>query len=156
MLKHVLKGGRLTGGGSLFHPERGVEFCDIELEIVGDPVAAQRVIINMLESLGAPRGSWLRMGDGPAVAFGRAAGVKLALDGLRLPSKVYEENDPNEMATILEQDLHYVTRLQSYWNGPRYTELYFYGEDEAQMRLVLEGAADRFPLAQLSVVETIA
>ncbi len=156
MLRKVLKGGKLTGGGSLLHPERGVEYCDIELEIVGDRERAQRVLVQTLESLGAPRGSWLQIGDGSKVSFGKAAGVKLAFDGVRLPKRVYEEGDISEIAATLQKDLRGVARMQSWWVGPRYTELYFYGKDEARIRSILDGARDRFPLAQLSVVETIA
>lgn len=156
MLKKVLRGGRITGGGSLHHPDRGIESCDIELEIPGDLEAAERVIIRTLESVGAPRGSWIQVGERPVIPFGKAAGVKLALNGFRLPAKVYAENDALDLAMTLEQDLRGIARLQSFWEGPRYTEFYFYGEDEDRIRVILEGAADRFPLAQLSIVEIIA
>lgn len=150
-----LPGSRVVGGGSQMSREHGVLSCDIELELAGDLDEALAMTVDALQHFGAPVGSSYRVGDGEPVPFGRTHGLCLSIDGTSLPQEVYDDNDVNELIEALVTELEGVAFLQSWWEGPERTQLYFYGDDPDRIRPVLESAADRFPLAQRSRVEPI-
>lgn len=150
-----LPGCQVGGGGSQLDREHGVLSCDIEIELVGDIDRAIAVTVKALEHFGAPVGSTYRVGDAEQVPFGRTHGLCLSIDGTSLPQEVYDDNDVNELIEALVNELEGIAVLQSWWEGPTRTRLYFYGDDPDRIRPVLESAADRFPLAQRSRVEPI-
>ncbi|MBD3923573.1 hypothetical protein IEZ26_02995 [Nocardioides cavernae] len=151
-----LPGSKVVGGGSQLDPTQGVLSCDLEVELCGDRDKGLDVLVKVLEHYGAPVGSSYTVGDEATVPFGRTHGVALSLDGTSLPAEVYATNDVNELIGALTTELGEVATLQSWWEGPQRTNLYFYGNDAAQIRDVLSSAASRFPLAQSSLVEDIA
>jgi hypothetical protein len=148
-------GSEVVGGGTAFTPETGPQSCDSEVKLVGDPEKTLALVIDILEHLGAPVGSWARIGDGPQRPFGQWHGFALTLDGTGLPDEVYANNDVNDVIGALTAELGENAELQSWWEGPENTALYFYGADAERLRSVLSSAAGRFPLAQNSTVEAI-
>lgn len=154
LAKHA-PGSEVVGGGTAFTPETGPQSCDSEVKLVGEPEKTLALVIDILEHLGAPVGSWASVGDGPQIPFGRTHGFALTLDGTGLPDEVYENNDINEVIGVLTSELGQDAELQSWWEGPENTALYFYGEDADALRRVLESAAGRFALARNSTVEAI-
>jgi hypothetical protein len=154
-LASLAPGSEVTGGGSSFTPEEGVDSCDIELTLTGDPDETIQLVIDKLQSLGAPVGSWARVGDGPQIPFGISHGFALALDGTSLPDETYATSDINELIGTLIEELGDGCLLQSWWEGPEWSSFYFYGLDPELTRTVLESAAARFPLAENSRVTAI-
>ncbi len=148
-------GSTVVGGGTEFTPETGPLSCDTEVELSGDPAATLRLVIDILEHLGAPHGSWAQLDGGERIPFGVTHGLALSLDGTSLPDEVYAQNDINELIAALMSELDDDAELQSWWEGPERTALYFYARDADRLRAVLESAADRFPLAQNSRVDPI-
>lgn len=155
LLEKHAPGSTVVGGGTEFTPETGPLSCDTEVQLVGDPEQTMRLTIDILEHLGAPVGSWARVGDGDQIPFGVTHGLALSLDGASLPAEVYEQNDINELIGALTSELGEEAELQSWWEGPERTSLYFYARDLDQLRPALESAADRFPLARNSTIEPI-
>lgn len=154
LAKHA-PGSEVVGGGTELDPASGPLSCDTEVQLGGDPSETFLTVIDMLEHLGAPVGSWGQLDDGPQVPFGRTHGLALSLDGTSLPDEVYADNDVNELIGALVAELGDDAELQSWWEGGERTALYFYAEDVERLRSVLESAAVRFPLAQSSRVEAI-
>ena len=152
--KHA-PGSEVVGGGTEFTPETGPTSCDTEVQLVGDPQETFRLVIDILEHLGAPVGSWAAIGGGERVAFGTAHGFALTLDGTSLPDEVYQNNDVNDLISQLNAELGKEVELQSWWEGSQSTSLYYYGKDAQHIRRVLESAADRYPLARNSRAEAI-
>jgi hypothetical protein len=148
-------GSHVDGGGSSFDPAEGVSDCDIELALVGDREEVVTMVVDALEFFGAPVGSSYRVGDEGPVPFGRTHGVSLSLDGTSLADEVYANNDVNELVGALTSELGDAADLQSWWEGPERTSFFFYGDDPALIRGVLESAAGRFPLAEKSLVADI-
>jgi len=150
-----LPGSQVVGGGSELDSAQGVLSCDIEVELRGDHGKGLDLLVKALELYGAPVGSTYAVGDEAAVPFGRTQGVALSLDGTSLPAEVYATNDVNVLIDALAAELGEDATLQSWWEGPERTNLYFYGDDAGRIRCVLSAAATRFPLAQGSRVEDI-
>lgn len=150
-----LPGSQVVGGGSELDPAQGVLSCDLEVELRGDRDKGLDLLVKALELYGAPVGSTYAVGDEAAVPFGRTHGVSLSLDGTSLPADVYATNDVNELIGALTTELGEAATLQSWWEGPQRTNLYFYGDDAGRIRDVLTLAATRFPLAESSRVEDI-
>jgi len=154
LAKHA-PGSEVVGGGTEFDQSTGPLSCDTEVQLSGDPAETFQTVIDILEHLGAPVGSWGQLGDAPQVSFGRTHGLALSLDGSTLPDEVYAENDINEVIGALVEELGDDADLQSWWEGPERTSLYFYAEDAERLRAVLSSADGRFALAQNSMVEAI-
>ncbi|WP_210439055.1 hypothetical protein [Nocardioides xinjiangensis] len=148
-------GCEVVGGGSELDPTDGARSCDIEVELRGDRDRALTVLVTALEHFGAPVGSSYAVDEDAPVPFGRTHGVALSLDGTSLPTDVYATNDVNELIDGLAAELGDSATLQSWWEGPERTSLYFYGEDPARIRAVLEAAPERWPLAERSRVEDL-
>ena len=150
-----LPGSQLVGGGSEFDPESGVLSCDTEVTLVGERERAVDILVQCLEFQGAPVGSSYTVEGEAPVPFGRTHGVALSLDGKTLPDEVYADNDVNDLVSALTEELGDAADLQSWWEGPERTDLFFYGEDKARIRAVLESAPDTSPLARNSRVEDL-
>ena len=145
-------GSEVVGGGTEFSPETGPLSCDTEVSLTGNPQETFRLVINVLEGLGAPIGSWAVLGEGKRVAFGTTRGFALVLDGTSLPKEVYANNDVNDVIAGLEAELGDDGELHSWWEGGENTALYYYARDGDRLHSILESAPDRYPLAQNSKV----
>ncbi|MBO4206517.1 hypothetical protein [Micromonospora echinofusca] len=143
-------GSEIVGGGTMMSPEGEPLSCDVAIDLAGDPQAGLALVVDVLQRLGAPRGSTARLDDAGPVVFGATEGVGLYLNGTDLPRQVYADNDINELIGQLTARLGESGELHSYWEGPRETALYFYGPSARRMVELMRDVLDTHPLAQRS------
>jgi hypothetical protein len=148
MLDVEAPGSQVTGAGTLLTPEREPVCCDIDLDVEGDGSAVLDLVTATLEKAGAPKGSTARLDGQEPVTFGVTEGLAVYLNGTDLPDEVYATSDINDLITELHDALGTHGRMQSYWQGPRETALYLYGESAALMADLIAEGLSRFPLAQ--------
>lgn len=148
VLANKAPGSKIVGGGSELDLDQGVLSCDIELAVTGAPDEGLAIVTSVLEDLGAPIGSFVRMPGRDRVPFGVTHGYGLELDGVNQPAAVYEENDPDDLIAALGERLEGIGVLQSWWEGPRNTVLYYYARDGDALRDILHTAASLSPLAR--------
>jgi hypothetical protein len=154
LAKHA-PGSEVIGGGTEFDPERGPLSCDSEVRLSGDPEETTRRVIDILEFLGAPTGSWARLGDGEPIRFGTWHGLSLALDGTTLPDEVYDQNSTQDLVDRIDAALPEDAERHSSWAGPAWTYLYYYGRDLEALRAAIESVTSVHPLAANHVIEKI-
>jgi len=136
--------GEVSGGGTLQGPNGEIEYCDIEVEVSGNPYAAEQTLIQTLEALGAPKGSKLHVeAEDREVPFGKHEGLAVYLNGADLADHVYK-------------DCAGTGRVLSYWQGPTETAFYMYGSSFDSMRTCLSDFLATYPLCQKCRVVQIA
>lgn len=149
--------GTVTGGGTQLAEEpAGIEFCDLEIKIdhVTDVNISQ--LIEMLNSLGAPKGSRLFVeGMDTEISFGVFEGMALYLNGVDLPDDTYANCDVNHVIAECEQKIGKGS-FRGHWQGARETGLYFYAESYADMIQSVKAFTDHYPLCAKSRLEQIA
>jgi hypothetical protein len=150
--------GTVTGGGTHLLESGEIEACDIEVEVAGASPERLHELVEALETLGAPKGSSLRLaeGAGEPIPFGRWEGLALYLNGTDLPDAVYAQCDPNFVRAEIDRLLEGTGRVMSYWDGPTETALYVYGQSFADMRTRLQAFFDTYPLCQRARVVQVA
>lgn len=149
--------GQITGGGTLQDVTGEIEYCDIEIEITGRVAEATRCVIETLETLGAPKGSKLRVeAEAREVVFGSQEGLAVYLNGTDLPDYVYRECDSNFVHSEFSVLLEGCGRLLSFWQGPTETAFYAYGTSYHQMRERLSGFVGSYPLCERCRIVQIA
>lgn len=149
-------GSEVSGGGTLISAEGEPESCDIDIELEGDPATGLALVIDALQAFGAPRGSTARLGDADSLPFGLSEGLGLYLNGTDLPAEVYVDNDVNDLISRLDELLGEEGAMRSYWEGPRDTALYLYGDSAARMRELLADLLATHPLARDHRLVTLA
>ena len=144
--------GGVSGGGSQLSDDCGIEFVDIEITL-NDLERGIPVIVATLEANGAPKGSRLRHDQGAdrqTLEFGVTECLAVFLDGVGLPDEVYQTNDINvlieQLAEILSGDG--LGELRSWWQGPKETALFYFGEDAERMFQAMRPPLENFPLSQ--------
>lgn len=152
--------GEVDGGGTLMFPSGEVRSCDVELYLRhSGPQAIQR-LAELVEDLGAARGSCLlyenAAGEREERAVGALEGMAIYLTGTQLPPEVYQQCDVNYAIDQLGRRLEGLGGLYSWWEGPQDTALYFYGASFAAMREAVQGFLDEYPLCRKCRVEQIA
>jgi hypothetical protein len=150
LLEEKVKELDVTGGGTLLAANREPANCDIDLSFEDDPTRTLHLVIETLEKLGAPVGSFARFGgeDQPKVMFGSTEGVGVYLNGTDLPDEVYQNSDVNELIDRLGDGLGDAGGMYSYWEGPTETALYFYGPSADGMKRAMADVLASHPLAQ--------
>jgi hypothetical protein len=149
--------GDVTGGGTQLGENREIEFCNIDIDVSGDLLAAATLIATKLEELGAAKGSKLLIGaTGEEVTFGRNDGLALYLNGTDLPGDVYEACDVNYVIDECHRLLGNLGEMHSHWTGPTETALYFYGPSFGAMSAALKAFLATYPLCQKSRMVQIA
>lgn len=149
--------GEVTGGGTLQSQTGEIEYCDIEIEVnsTGQDVAEK--IIEVLERLGAPKGSKLKIeADGREIPFGITEGMAVYLNGTELPDDVYSTCDSNFVYSEFERLLESAGRVLSYWNGPTETAFYLYGNSFETMKSRISEFIATYPLCAKCRIEQIA
>lgn len=148
--------GRVTGGGSSLGQD-GIDSCDLEIDIAGSPAEAERMVIEQLEALGAPKGSVLRVEpEGRERRFGSAEGLAVFLNGTDLPAEVYATSDVNFVVSELARLLGDEGRVLSHWEGRNETALFLYGASFEAMQAKIEPFLASYPLCQRARVVRIA
>lgn len=149
--------GEVTGGGSLVSREGEIEYCDIEILVSRSASEIANLLIEMLEQLGAPKGSKLHLeADKREIPFGRNEGIAVYLNGTDLPDEVYAECDSNFVLTELQRLLGGNGSVMSYWQGPRETAFYMYGPSFGPMVDLLRPFIEVYPLCAGCRIEQIA
>jgi hypothetical protein len=113
------------------------------------------LLTKAFEVLGAPRGSVLSAGD-RTLELGRLEGLGLYLNGTDLSAEVYASSDVNVVLERLEDLLGDDGDLHGYWEGPRETALYFYGESFATMAERIAALVAAEPLCEQARVVQVA
>ena len=148
--------GSVTGGGTQLSESGEVAHCDIEIDVTAFDERSIQAIINLLEGLGAPRGSKLRAGE-QELPFGNTEGMAIYLNGTDLPDEVYKECDSNVVYSELERLVADCGgEIYSYWQGPAETALYLYGDSFKAMHDSVADFLATYPLCQKCRVEQIA
>ena len=148
--------GSVTGGGTQLSESGEVAYCDIEIDVTAFDERSVQAIINLLEGLGAPRGSQLRAGE-QELPFGNTEGMAIYLNGTDLPDEVYKECDSNVVYSELERLIADCGgEIYSYWQGPAETALYLYGDSFKAMHDSVADFLATYPLCQKCRVEQIA
>lgn len=132
--------GETCGGGSSMSDTYGIESVDIEIRLK-DLECGLPVIVDVLESRGAPIGSILRYSSNNEIQtleFGVAECLAIVLDGTTLPDEVYDDSDINDMISEMEDAIDEIGELRSWWEGPNDTVLYFFGHDAEQLWLAMQ------------------
>jgi hypothetical protein len=149
--------GTITGGGTLQKTSGEIEYCDVEIRVTDSGEDAARRIVAILEELGAPKGSRLHVeSTGVEIPFGRTEGLAIYLNGTDLSDEVYASCDSNVVYGELDRLAAPGGRVLSYWQGPRETAFYLYGESFAAMRSAIEGFVASYPLCQKARIEQVA
>ena len=149
--------GTITGGGTSQNEDGEVAYCDIDIQITSANEHAVQSVIGLLEGLGAPRGSTLRMREGErALPFGTTEGMAIYLNGTDLPDEVYQQYDSGVVYSEIERLLDECGEIYSYWQGPTETALYLYGNSFKEMHEKVSGFLATYPLCQKSRIAQIA
>ena len=134
--------GEVDGGGTLCSPEGMPLSCDVDLVVEPGREAELVAFLARLDNIAA--GSYLEVGT-EQVPLGALEGLCLALDGVGLPDEVYEQADLNALVDELDAQLGDAGYYASYYIGPKYTNLYFYGESYEKMEEVVRAYASTCP-----------
>ena len=149
-----LKIGEVAGGGTGLFESGEVNYCDVEIQITSDTDASSS-IIQLMEALGAPKGSILQGGD-HEIPFGTTEGLALYLNGKDLPDEVYQSSDVNFVYSELDRLVDGEGMVFSYWEGPTETALYLYGQSFSSMKEKISPLIDSYPLCQKCRIVQIA
>lgn len=152
-----LKIGEISGGGTMQSESGEIAFCDIEVKLRQWSPEAERLVIETLESLGAPKGSKLEIGgEDRVVPFGINEGLAVYLNGTELPPDTYKHHTlaavEDEFEKLLDGEGHVFSR----WKGSGETAVYIYGPSYAEMTKRLEPVLRSHPLCDRCRVEQIA
>ena len=150
--------GSVTGGGTMqaADPSDGIKYIDLEICVQDDGPETQNTIITELERLGAPKGSILRVEEtGTEVSFGTFEGLLLSINGTDLSAEVYESSDINELIEDLRDALGESHAYMGYWQGPKNTDLFFYGPSYESMAEKIQPVRTKYPLCEKSVLKQI-
>ena len=149
-------GSRVTGGGTLRSKDGEPLVCGIDAEVEGDLDEIEDAVVELLESLGAPRGSTVALEGRSPRELGDVEGVALYLDSRGLPAEVYAENDVNEFLDDLHDALDGFGAIQSFWEGHDWTAVYVYGPSAQAIADVVAPYAEAHALGAGARVERIA
>lgn len=144
--------GEITGGGSALSPTGEIEYVDIELLLADADETPQRVARG-LERVGAPRGSILRVGDGPTgslLTFGSWDRFSVYLDGVSLPPSVYQSANVDDVADEIYERLKACGdgQIRGSWAGPTETAIYIWAQDVEGVASALSSVLTSHPLCQ--------
>ncbi|HEY3452658.1 MAG TPA: hypothetical protein VGK67_40310 [Myxococcales bacterium] len=142
--------GLVEGGGTMLGEDREIEFVDVEM-VVRDVDGVIERVCELLDECGAPRGSELSFekdGEQQVVAFGKAEGVAIYLDGVNLPKQVYESTDINVLADKLTAAMKGKGEIRGSWPGPEETSFYLYGANADRLFASIEKVLRTYPLCQ--------
>jgi len=149
--------GEVSGGGTLQAQSGEIENCDIEIQVANTDQETINVIKRALEDIGAPKGSKIIIeSSGTEIEFGILEGLAIYLNGTELEEKIYEESDSNFVYSELDRLTEGKGRVYSYWQGPTETAFYLYGNSFTEMKSLIAGLVDNYPLCQRCRIEQVA
>lgn len=148
--------GEVTGGGTMIQVTGEIEYCNVEIRTQDTAPSTIGAVIQMLETLGAPKGSRLVMEDGKETSFGTLEGLAVYLNGTDLPDHVYQECDSNHIFDEFNRLLGKAGKIHSRWDGPTETAFYLFGISYDEMCKRLSGFIASYPLCQKARLVRIA
>ncbi len=148
--------GAVCGGGTQLDESGEVQYCDIEVSLSRTDDEALALLQEKLESLGAPKGSLLTVGDDRKIPFGLNEGLAVYHNGTDLPDNVYQECDINLVWDEFEKLIGPQGEIQGHWEGPTETALYLYGPSYETMLNQIRPFLDNYPLCANARCEKIA
>jgi hypothetical protein len=148
--------GEVTGGGTLLSKTFEIEYCEVEICAQDTEPATISAVIEMLEKLGAPKGSKLSVDGQEDIVFGKMEGLGVYLNGTDLADHVYAECDVNYVYDQFNELLGDAGKVQSSWNGPKETALYMYGASYEVMCERLSSFMATYPLCRKARLVKIA
>ena len=117
--------GEVTGGGTQLTDEPdGILYCDIEIALKDLHSTNLKSVIEILENLGAPKGSVLKVEGRPDISFGQREGMGVFLNGTDLADEVYASSDVNEVIENLNKCMTPRGAFMGYWEGSAETSLF--------------------------------
>ncbi|SUO95644.1 hypothetical protein [Suttonella ornithocola] len=141
--------GEIVGGGTSISKEGEPESCDISIDLNHDDNLEK--IIHLLTQMNVvAKGSSYRIGEESSNSFGTLVGVAIYLNGTDLADEVYQENDVNDLISEILDEMGENNRIFSWWDGPRETAFYFYGQELAPLMAVLQEKQQTHPLCEKS------
>ncbi|MFN7139893.1 MAG: hypothetical protein ACK4UN_11200 [Limisphaerales bacterium] len=148
--------GEVTGGGTQLGEAGEIAFCDVEMCVQDLEQPTISAVIEMLEKLGAPKGSTLLIEGRKDTQFGKLEGLAVYLNGTDLPDHVYQECDSNHVYDEFNRLLGEIGKIHSTWQGPTETALYLFGTSYEEMCRRLSGFIEAYPLCQKARLVQIA
>lgn len=147
--------GEVTGGGTAQAASGEVEYCEIEISLNNTGEDNVSWLKDLLNRIGIPKKSVLS-GDGISIEVGTLEGLAYYSNGVDLSEEVYRTCDINYVIKQMETAMDGIGSMYSYWEGNKYTVLYFYGSSYEEMRKRIEPFISEYPLCQKSKIEQIA
>jgi len=152
-----------TGGGTSQEPNGEISSCDIELIVSDSSDKNIQTIIEITESMLAPKGSTLIIHpeneneEVKKISFGVQEGLALYLNGTDLDEEIYKKCDVNFVYEEIERLLgdFETGHIASYWEGKE-TSLYLYGESFDEMHKLIQPLLNDYPLCQKCRIVKIA
>jgi hypothetical protein len=151
--------GEVCGGGTMQLESGEIEYCDIEISLNNDTLIKSQIklIIEKLESLGAPKGSKLLIEKtGEEIEFGIKEGLGIYLDGVNLDEEVYNNSDSNIVVSEIKRLTNDTSEALRFWEGQNETGLYFYSDSFENMKKSIQSFINEYPLCKGARVEKIA
>ena len=146
--------GTVEGGGTLLQKSGEIEYIGIDVDL-SDREAGIPFVCRFLEERGAPKGSFLEIGD-ERFPFGRVEAIAVYFDGVNLPPEVYRESDINFVWAEFDKRIGPAGKIRGYWEGSTETALYLYGCSAAEMRAQISDFLGSYPLCKGARVVTFA
>jgi hypothetical protein len=141
--------GEVTGGGTGQKEDGEIDYIGIDVDLHGDVEAGIKLLVEVLEELGAPKGSQLEIGDDGEeriIAVGQTEGVGIYLNGTTLPDEVYQTSDINFVVAEIDRLCEGVGEFLAHWDGPAETALYVYGRSAAEIEAKIQPLLASYPL----------
>lgn len=148
--------GRSEDGGTLTSKEGEILYCDLEVDLYENTERAYEFVRQIIESLGAPKGSKLHVSRDDVRPIGISEGLGVYLNGTDLPADVYANCDSNSVRDELGRLLEGEGQVVGYWQGPKETAFYMYGSSVAEMQRRIADFLATYPLCQRCRVVQIA
>lgn len=133
---------------------REVDFCSVQITSFVESISAE-TILKIVQDIAMPKGSRL-YGEGEDVPCGTMEGYAIYIDSTNLPDEVYKTCKVNTVASSLAERMKGCGTFYSYWEGPAYTALYFYGTSFEKMKQAAQPFVDQYPLCQQCKILQIA
>ena len=153
------KWGEVSGGGTMQNKFGEIDFCDVEIKLNDSEINRDiiDIIIEKLETFGAPKGSVLKIEKTQeTIKFGKLEGIGIYLDGKNLPETVYESCDINFVITEIHRLTNTEYKINRYWQNENETALYFYGQSFEKMKSQIFELLESYPLCKNARIEKIA
>ncbi len=151
--------GEVTGGGTMQLDTGEIEFCDIEIRLNTVIIRESeiKIIIDKLEQLGAPKGSKLTIEKQKRkIEFGIKEGLAIYLDGVNLDEEVYKNSDSNFVVSEIKRLIGDKSEIVRFWESNSETGLYFYSDSFENMKELISGFVNEYPLCKGARIEKIA